>query len=101
MDEVKEANGRMAAMRGPLSKGETEVVTELDRGSTTVEVPGAYNHEKPDSIPEPMSIPKPRLLSNYITAPCKHECNVIKKVRYAKQAHRVMLALNPIKQSLL
>ncbi len=66
-----------------------------------MEVPGAYDPEKPDSIPEPMTLLEPRLMSDYITAPCKHECIVIKQIRHAKHAHRVISALNQIKQTLI
>jgi hypothetical protein len=101
MDEVKEANEGMVAMREPLSEEETEVASELVRGSRTVEVPGSYNREKPDSIPEPITLLETRLLSDYITAPCKHECSVTKQVRHANQAHTIISALDPIKQPLL
>jgi len=100
VDGVKEANGRMTTMREPLSEEETEVANEMVRGSRMVEVPGAYNNpEKSGSIPEPMTLHEPRLMSEYITAPCKHKCIVIKQVRHANQAHKYILALNPINQS--
>ncbi len=51
VDGVKEANEMLKALREPLSEAETEVAIELVRGSISVEVPGAYNPEKPDSIP--------------------------------------------------
>jgi hypothetical protein len=70
------------------------------RGSISMEIPRTYNPEKPDSVPEPVTLPELRLLSDYITAPCKHECGIIKQIRHAKQAHRVFSALNPIKQTL-
>jgi len=66
-----------------------------------VEVPGFYNLEKLDPAPEPITLPEPRLISDYITAPCKHECSVMKQIRHAKQALKVFSALNPIKKTLL
>jgi hypothetical protein len=101
VDEVKEENERMEAVREPLFGAETEVATELVRVSKPAEVPGAYNLEKPDIIPKPIILPEPQLSSDYITAPCKHECNVIKQIRHAKHAYRVISALNPTKQTLL
>ena len=101
VDGLKEVNERMAAMMEPLSKAETEVAIEMVRESTTVEVPGAYNTDKPYSIAEPMTLPQPRLLIDYIAAPCKHECNVIKQVKHTKHAPIVISALNPIKQTFL
>ena len=66
-----------------------------------MEVPTAYEPDKPDFAPELMTLPEPRLLSDYTTAPCKHECGIIKQIRHAKQAHRLLSALNLVKQTLL
>ena len=101
MEGVKGASERMDVMREPLSDVETDAATELVRGSIFVEVPGVYNPEKPDPTPKPLTNPELRTLSDYITSPCKHECNIFKQIRHAKQAHRVLSALNPIKQTLL
>jgi hypothetical protein len=60
-----------------------EVAIDLVRWSKTVEVPGKYDPETQNSAPEPMTLPEPRLLSEYITAPCKHECIIIKQVIHA------------------
>ena len=57
MEGVKDASEMMDTMREPLSEVETEVATELMRGSRLVEVPGVYNLEKPDPTPEPITIP--------------------------------------------
>ena len=48
-----------------------------------------------------MTLLEPRQMSDYITVPCKHECNVMKQIRNAKHALIVFFALNPIKQTLL
>jgi hypothetical protein len=57
---VKVVHERLEAMREPLSEAETEVATELVRGSIlSVEVPGAYNPENPDSIPKPITLLDP------------------------------------------
>jgi len=98
---MKDASERMDILREPLTDAETDSATELVRGSKFVEVPGDYNPEKPYPIPEPITLFEPRTLSDYITAPCKHECNIFKQIRHAKQAHRVLSTLNPIKQTLL
>jgi hypothetical protein len=66
-----------------------------------VEVPGRYDPEKQDSVQKPITLPKPRLVSDFITAPCSHECSIIKQVRHAKKAHIVLSTLNPVKQALL
>ena len=62
------------------------MATYLVRGTKTVEVSGRFDPDIPDSTPEPMTLPEPRLLSDYITAPCRHEYIIIKQVRHAKKA---------------
>jgi len=67
-----------------------------------VEVPGAYDPDiRPDPTPEPITLPEPRLLNDYITAPCKHECGIYKQIRHAMQAHGILTTLNPTTQALL
>jgi hypothetical protein len=48
-----------------------------------------------------VTLPEPRQLSDFITAPCRHECNIIKQARHAKKAQRVLSTLNPVQQALL
>ena len=73
---VKETYGRLGWLRDPLTEDESKTATELVKGSRLVEVPGAYDPEKPDPGPEPLTLPEPRLLNDYTTAPCKHECGI-------------------------
>ncbi len=80
---------------------ETRTATELVKGTRQVEVLGAYDPDKTDPEPEPLTLPEPRPLSDYLTAPCKHECGVFKQIRHAKQAHRMLMSFNSTKQSLL
>ena len=75
---------KIEALREPLSEEETAGGTALIRGTRTVEVPGRFDPEKQDPVPEPITLPKPRLVSDFITAPCRHECSIIKQVRHAK-----------------
>jgi hypothetical protein len=83
-DGVKDAYARTDELSKPLSEEESKTATELVRGGRLMEVPGAYDPEKPDSTPEPVTLPEPRLLSDYTTAPCKHECGIIKQIIHAK-----------------
>ncbi len=99
MDGVKEAYERTGELREPLSEVESRSATELVIGSRLVEVPGAYDPEISDSAIENVTLPESRHLNDYPTAPCKHECGIIKQIRHAKQAHRLVSTLNPIKQS--
>ncbi len=92
---------RTEALREPLSEEETTIATDLIRGARLVEVPGGFDPDRRDSVPEPITLPEPRLLGDFITAPCKHECSIIKQVRRAKKAFRVLSALNLVKQALL
>ena len=59
--------------------------TDLIRETRTMEVPGRFDPEKLDPVPEPITLPKPRLVSDFVTAPC-----IIKQVRHAKKAQRVI-----------
>ena len=63
LDGVREVNKRIEALREPLSAEKTEMVTDLVKGSITVEVPGRFDPETQDSATEPMTLPEPRLLS--------------------------------------
>ncbi len=60
-----------------------------------MEDPGRFDPDKPDPTPEPITLPEPRLVRDFVTAPCRHECSILKQVRHAKKAHRVLSALNP------
>ena len=95
---MKEAYERMGELRDPLSVDESKTARELVKGRRLVEVPGAYDPNKQDSAPEPITLPEPRLLMDYTTAPCKHECGIYKQIRHAKQAHKLLTSLNPTKQ---
>jgi hypothetical protein len=98
---LKQAYERMGRLGDSLSEDESKIATELVKGSILVEVPGAYDPERPDPAPEPITLPEPRFLSDYTTAPCKHKCCIYKQIRHAKHAHRLLTTLNPTKQALL
>ncbi len=86
LEGVKAALERTEALREPLSEEETTVTTDIVRGARMVEVPGGFDPDRRDLGPEPITLPEPRLLGDFITAPCKHECSIIKHVRHAKKA---------------
>ena len=98
---VKKAFQRTEWLREPLTEEESNTATELIKGIILVETPGAYDPGRPDAIPEPVTLPGPRSLGDYVTAPCKHECGILKHIRHAKQVHRLLSTLNPTKQSRL
>jgi hypothetical protein len=101
LEGVKEAMNKIEPLREPLSEEETAGAKGLIRGTRTVEVPGRFDPEKQDLALEPIILPEPRLVSDFVTAPCSHECSIIKQVRHAKKAHRVLSAPNPVKHALL
>ncbi len=98
---VKVAYARREGMRAPLSEEESKTTSALMKGCGIVETPGSYDSERPDSVPEPVTLPEPKTLNDYVTAPCKHESGILKQIRHAKQAHRILSTLNPTRQSLL
>jgi len=98
---VKEAYERTEWLREPLSEKESSIATELVKGSRVVEALGAYDRKRPDPASEPVTLPEPRLLSDYITPPCMHECGILKPIRHSKQAHKLLSTLSPTKHFLL
>jgi len=84
IEGVKEAYEKTEWLREPLSEEESSTATELVKGTKVVEVTGAYDPERPNPASEPMTLPKPQLLSDYITTSCKHECGIFKQIRHAK-----------------
>jgi hypothetical protein len=97
---VKETHERLGWLRDPLTEDESKTTTELVKGNRLVEVPGAYDPERPDPVPEPLTLPEPRLLSDYTTTSCNRECGIYKQIQHAKRAHRPLNTLNPTKQAL-
>ncbi len=98
---MKDAFARMEGMREPFSEEESNIATALMKGSKVVESPGSYDPERPDSVPEPITLPEPKTLGDYVTPRFKHECGIVKHIRHAKQAHRILSTFNPTRQSLL
>jgi hypothetical protein len=97
-DGVKEAYGRTEELREHLPEAELKTTKELVIGSRLVEVPRAYDPDRPDFVLEHVTLPEPRLLSDYASVPCKHVCGIIKQIRHAKHANILLSTLNPIKQ---
>ncbi len=71
-----------------VSAAELILATELAKGHNVVEIPGsttAYGVTLPDHI----VLPQPRSLVDFVSALCKHECNILRQSRMAKQAANV------------
>jgi len=58
---------------GTFVEEESRTTTEMFKGIRLVEVPGAYDPERPDLAPEPITLPELRPIGDYITAPCRLE----------------------------
>ena len=76
------------------------LATELVRGHSVVEVPGRWN-KTGDRAPDPITLPDPRPLTDYVLAPCKNECGIIKQARYVRQAHHIFTSLDPVRKALM
>ena len=59
-------------------------------GERSVEIPGRYAPLKAPTRPDPIILPDLRTPQDYATAPCKHECAVLKQSRHVRQAHEVL-----------
>ena len=78
---------------------ESLATTQLVRDYRPVEV-----HGRPGELnlaPEAVTLPEPRPIGGYITAPCKHECIIIRQIRHAKHARRFLKSPKPVKQALM
>jgi hypothetical protein len=87
----------MQALVEDISKEELEFASHLVKGHRMVEVPGK---EVQASIAlKPMR--PPRRMMDYISAPCTHECVIIKQRRHTKQSHKVLSSLDLVRSALM
>ena len=100
VSEVLEVAERAYAPSASVTNEELTLATQLVRGHSSVEIPGAWN-QGTDTPPDPIVLPEPRSLADFVTAPCKHECNLLRQSRVAKQAFRVFNKLGSVKQALM
>ncbi len=68
-----------------VSAAKLTLATELVRGHNVVEIPGSANASRV-TLPDPIVLPQPRSLADFVSAPCKHECSLLRQSRMAKQA---------------
>ena len=80
---------RAHAFLSEIPKEEIEFATSLFMGERNVEIPGRYNPLEAPSKPELIVLPDLRTINDYATAPCKHECAVLKQSRHLRHAHGV------------
>jgi hypothetical protein len=85
--QVREVAAKTMAPSPHLDDAFT-LATQLVRGHAVAEIPGQWSRNG-DNPPDPISLPKPRPLSDYPLTPCKHECILIKQTRHVRQALEV------------
>ncbi len=71
-----------------VSADELTLATELVRGHMVVEMPGSTTASGV-TLPDPIVLPHPKFMADFVSAPCKHECNLLRQSRIAKQAAKV------------
>ncbi len=98
--EILEVAERAYSPSARATKEEQTMATQLVRGHNVVEVLGHGNKGR-DSAPDPIVLPEPRALADYVSAPCKHECSLLRQSRVVKHAFKVHSSLGPVKQSLM
>jgi hypothetical protein len=93
----------MVAGRTPMdspSDDQLKLATELVRGHSVAEVPGRWV-KTGERAPDPITLPEPRSLSDYVMATCKQECSILKQARHVRQAHHVFSNLDPVRKALM
>ncbi len=97
--KVKEVSDKLHSQEADITDEELVPASQVVKGHRLVEVPGL--EDRTPTAPKPMRPPNPRRMTDYFTAPCKHECAVFKQRRHIRQAHRVIESLDPIKSALM
>ena len=80
---MKEVNDRLISQVSNITDEELLSASQLVKGHKTVEVPGL--EDRTPLAPEPMRPREPKGMVDYLTAPYKHECAVLKQRRHIKQ----------------
>ena len=75
---------------------ELNLASQLIKGHSVVEVPGKWNRAK-DAAPENIILPETRLLTDFITSPCKHEISLMKQTRHVRQTSILFNKMDPVR----
>ena len=97
---IATAAARVATSLSIPSDEEMLTVNHLVRGHSVVKVPGKWNCTG-DKEPDLIVLPEPRTISDFITAPCKHEVFLMKHTRHVKQVSSLLISMDPIRRTLL
>jgi len=97
---IRNAAKRAEEALSPLSSDESNLATQLIKGYSVVEVPGKWNRNI-DLALENVVLPKPRLLIDFVTVPCKQEVGLMKQTRHVRQASSLVKKMNLARQTLM
>ena len=97
---VREVAERTLPHVADLPTEVTALATNLIRGHRVVETPG-QREKGPSLPPDSIILLPPRSLEDYVSAPCKHECNLIREARHARKAWGVFSSLDPARKALM
>ena len=100
VNKVREVSDITLALVVDISEEELKIATKLVKGYRIMEVPGKKD-QATATAPKPLRPPDPRVLQDYITSPCKHECAIIKHRRHIKQAHKVLSSMHPVRSAVM
>ena len=71
-------SARAHAFLETIPQIENDFATSLVISERSVEIPGRYSPIEAPTRPDPVVLPDLRTPKDYATAPCKHECAVLK-----------------------
>jgi hypothetical protein len=86
---IMAVSARAHTFLADITQSEMDFATSLTLGERLVEVPGRFVNLETHTKPEPIVLPDLRVPADYVTAPCKHECAIMKQARHVRQAYQV------------
>jgi len=89
IESMLAASTRAHAFLDTIPQVEIDFTTSLIMGERTMEIRGRYSPLEQPSRPDPIVLPDLRTLVDYVDAPCKHACAILKQSRHARQNHEV------------
>ena len=89
IDTMMRVSMRAHAFLGTIPKEEVDFSTSLIMGERTEEIPGRFSPLEVPTRPDVIVHPDLRTPTDYATAPCKHECAILKQSRHMRQAHAI------------
>jgi hypothetical protein len=84
----------------PLSADELNFASQLIMGHSVTDVSGKWNRST-NTAPENVVLPETRLLTDFISSPCKHEVGLMKQTRHVRQASILFNKMDRVRQTLM